>query len=728
MYKSFNTIILRTPAYPYRYGQDFLYSNKKLEIFKNKFVQEAIYIASPVLYRELLKMLAGEIKELEEVNRIEYSLTRYMSRMSTRCTPFGLFAGCSLLSCGENTDIKMNTDIYVRKTRLDMFLLNTIYEELVKIPDFKNKLRYHPNTTLYPIGKKLRYVEYICFGLRKKYQIMEIDRNTYLEKILRLANDGATIRELVQQITDEDISEEDANEYIHELIDNQILMGELNLSVTGDDFLTRLKQLAADAGIEKMQQELKHIESILDEKDVFLQPSIKSYEKVINHLSNFNIQYDEKYLFQVDMMKNLERKELGIDILNEVESGMSFLNKLFPLVNNNQTYLNQFKNEFFNRYEEREIPLLEVLDPELGIGYPPKVNKDISPLVDDIVLPQRKSGPITKSFTSVERMLFKKLTNCVNNNRMEIELTDSDMKDNKVKWNDFSDTIHTMFSIIKKNDREVLLHIHYIHNGGARLLARFAHVDKKLEAFINEISQKEQELSEDILAEFVYSPEKRMGNILFRPHIREYELLYMGSTDLPEEQLIRMDDLYISIRNQELKIRSKRLNRYIVPCLTTAHNYVDNALPAYHFFGDFQNAKNNLGGLFFKWGSLEGEFHFFPRIKYRNIILSLARWDINIKELGKMFQCKIDSELILLVTEWREKKSIPRFTTMPDGDNVLYTDWNSVLSIRSLFGIIKNRSTIKLEEFLFDEVNNPVKMDNNSCLNEFIAVFYKEKR
>lgn len=59
---------------------------------QDKLVLE-VYLASPILYDELCKLPCWIVVSIrKEYNRIGYSIERYLCRMMTRCTPFGLFA------------------------------------------------------------------------------------------------------------------------------------------------------------------------------------------------------------------------------------------------------------------------------------------------------------------------------------------------------------------------------------------------------------------------------------------------------------------------------------------------------------------------------------------------------------------------------------------------------------------------------------------------------------
>jgi hypothetical protein len=415
---------------------------------------------------------------------------------------------------------------------------------------------------------------------------------------------------------------------------------------------------------------------------------------------------------------------LGQDVLDELQSTMIFLNKITPSTDKNT--LSEFKDAFYSRYEGREIPLMAALDPELGLGYPVRNNpNDPSPLVDDLVFPQRKEANtfVQRPFHSI---LHQKAIECITHRKNEIVLTDEDIKNFSVRWDDMPPTIYTMFQILRANPGDILIKLKICSgNSGANLLARFSHTNQAMHSYVKEIIDKEKELiPEAILAEIVHLPESRIGNVLCRPHLRDYEILYIANSDLPKEQLLEISDLLLSVRNGELVIRSKRLQKRIIPRLTTAHNYYNNTLAVYRFLCDMQKP-NGRGGLFFSWGSFEHPFR--PRVRYRNTILSPTSWTFKKKEMEHLFEIKEDKMLLSKIKEWRDNFLLPRSVLMSDSDNELYIDWGNPVDIRSVFDIIKNRPSVNFDEFLF-EPNNAVIRDQkgNPYLNECIVAFYKD--
>ena len=180
-YKVFNKFILRTPIYsfeniPYISIYDRTSFDKTI---RNRKFKEAIYLASPVLYKEMYKLEKGDLDK-KEAEKVINSLNRYSSRLATRCTPFGLFASCSIGNISNRTNIVLG-DIFSRKTRLDMlFLCRLITDIMAKC----SNLRYFVNLSLYKTKQYYRYIEYKQFDYRRLYTISMVKRNRYLDDLL----------------------------------------------------------------------------------------------------------------------------------------------------------------------------------------------------------------------------------------------------------------------------------------------------------------------------------------------------------------------------------------------------------------------------------------------------------------------------------------------------------------------------------------------------------------
>jgi hypothetical protein len=704
----------------------------KEESFKEKIlnpqVQDAIYIASPVLYAELQKYLADAITNNDEKQRIESSLYKYIGRMSSRCTPFGLFAGCSV---GKITDDKTNIILkdFNRHTRLDMFFLCALSQELSKLPDIRENTKYYPNTTLYPSGKKYRYVEYRYKQSRRTHRITSVVRSSYLDVILKMARRGVRKNELLAYLRNEKIDPESASIFIEDLIDSQIIVSEISPMVTGDDFFSQMIRVLEDLNANKMLVlSLKEIQEILSQLDSNQNDNIECYQRIIEKIKEIKIPYEEKFLFQIDMTKSVIEATLEKEIVNELQSTMTFLNKISNRGRNGT--LNQFQQAFYSRYEDKEVPLMEVLDTEIGIGYPVnKASGDVSPLLDNFFTPNKTNQGDSFHTNPFLSILYQKTMKTLKEDKDEIVFCDDDVKGFKANWEDLPPTMYSMFEVIESGPDNLLIQANSFYGTcGANLISRFAHTEEDIAQFVNEIAAKEQELMPDVLmAEIAHLPDSRIGNVIFRPHIRDYELLYLANSDLPENQHIYMSDLYLSVRKGRICLRSKKLGKEIVPRLTNAHNYRSNSMPVYLFLCDMQ-MQNVRSGLSFYWGYLNNELSFLPRVRYKNTILSLATWKFKTAEMKHLFALQDDNQLLIETKEWREKHSLPLKMLLSDGDNELLVDWENVRSIRALFSTIKKRDMITLTEYLYKPKNSVVRDENgNPYPNECIVAFYKNQ-
>ena len=722
MYKPFSSFVFRSPLLSFDRFQMTLKDKDSLLKEMHPHILEAIYIASPVLYKELKKVIEGGVENKDARERVLLSTERYIGRMSTRCTPFGLFAGCGIGKIGADTNISAN-DSYGRVTRLDMSYLSALYDAVVKIPMVKEHIKYFPNNSLYRIGRKYRYVESLSAKTTKKYQISEVAYSEYLSELLKSAESGRRISELVAILMNKGFPEEDATDFINELITSQLIVAELNQSVTGDDLFTRIIHLleAIDCDEWPLLSQLKKIKELLEQMDSGIEP-LESYGQIIGIIDELKVPYEENHLFQVDLIKDTKEASLSLDIVEEIRSAIGLLNKIASPVNNGM--LDQFRQDFYKRYEERQIPLMEALDPEIGLGYPTGNNASVpAPLVDNFTLP--RSYAKTANFQS---NLFRKML-CVNQNCKEIELSEKDLKGFNTSWSNLPPTIYSIFNVVRANPDDFLIKIKSCGGScGANLIGRFAHTRQEITEFVKEITDKEQELMPDvILAEIVHTPAARVGNILFRPHIRNYELLYMSDSDMPKEQIIHLSDLMVSVRRNRIILHSKRLNKEIVPRLTTAHNYHNGTMPVYRFLCDLQS-QHQRNALYFNWGHpFEQQFSFLPRVRYKRTILSSAIWLVEIDEIRRFFQIEKDELLTDSIKKWRDDRFMPQYVLLPDRDNELFVDWESALSVRSLFSMIKNRQQLRFTEFLFEPEHAMIKSKNGIFTNECIVAFYQDK-
>jgi thiopeptide-type bacteriocin biosynthesis protein len=232
---------------------------------------------------------------------------------------------------------------------------------------------------------------------------------------------------------------------------------------------------------------------------------------------------------------------------------------------------------------------------------------------------------------------------------------------------------------------------------GARLLGRFCDADPQLLHFVRaHLRAEEARDSDAIFAEIVHLPEGRLGNILYRPVLRDYEIPYLGGSGISEDRQIPVTDLRVSVSRRQIVLRSARLGRRIVPRLTSAHNFRYLGLPLYRFLCELQRQEISIF-LGWDWGPLASA-PFLPRVASGRLVLSPARWVVPESELKPLGQSQ-GAKRFAAVQAWRAKRRLPRWVLLAEADNLLPVDLSNVLSVESFVHLIKDRKMVRLTEF-----------------------------
>ncbi|WP_299885420.1 lantibiotic dehydratase family protein [uncultured Lacinutrix sp.] len=737
-YKSFTNYILRTPLFSFS-SYKLLTSNQIIgdddfiNLFNNPVINEALFLASPSFYEEIKRWLNGEIEDKKKVEKLKFSILKYITRMSSRCTPFGLFAGCAVGSFGENTKIEVDgANKNERHTRLDMNYLVSLSQDLVKNDTIRAQLLFTPNSSIYNIGNQLRYIEYKYFNSKRQHQIVAVDDSEYLNAVLKKASEGAKLEDLAKILVNDDISIEEAKEFIDELVYSQLLISELEPAVSGPEFLDQIYSVL---------KKLDNIDDILitlqkaDEKLSIIDKTIgnnpKDYIKLSEFLEQLKTTFDLKFLFQSDLVLNCNENTINKEIIEDIKKGLTLFNKI--TIPPQTTLLSKFKDAFYERYEEREVMLSNALDVEIGIGYKQGQNSgDVNPLVDDLIIPGKTSKHNVSDikWSSINALFQKLLIKALKEDAYTITLDANDFKDLDVNWNDLPDTFSSMVELIIENGKEKIKISSAGGSSAANLLGRFCHGDEKLHNYTQKIIDTETKINNNkLLAEIAHLPESRVGNILMRPDLREYEIPYLAKSIKPKAQQLPIDDLMLSVKNNRtLYLRSKKHNKEVRPHLTNAHNYSGNAsLPIYHFLSDLQT-QNIRGGIALNLGPFASDYEFLPRIEYLNLILHDATWNLkktHIEPLQKTINS--DKDLLLAIQTLRDTLKIPQFVMLADGDNELLINFDNITSVKMLLNTVNKRSSFKLTEFLFSNEGIVTKKEEYYT-NQVIVSFYNAQK
>lgn len=718
-------VIVRSPLFPTHEG------------FREDQFLEALYLSSPVLYEEYLKYRRGELSDPKDIRKMEVSLYKYRLRSSRRCTPFGLFAGLGIGQFGEQNRVTVaNTpEALSRKTRLDMNVVCSLAQELEKHPALRPWLRYHPNSSLYRIGNSYRYVEYYYIENRRIHKINKVDHSEYLEFLLEAAKKKMTRQDMIDLLVSDDISAAEAGEFIEELIGAQLLVSQLEPTVSGTDFfdvlVAQLREIHTqhpDPAIGGIISLLEDVGNALKQLDQQVFNTMDAYRQILNRLRELMPDLAETNLFQTDLYKRSENLPaiINTEIQSQLKQVIQFLDRIKPA--EQITAMQDFIRQFADRYEDQEVPLLIAIDKETGIGYPDKDNSGINLLIEDVFAKAPASGTDIR-WTHVETCLLRLLERATQHSQRIVEIKDSDFPGIDFTGSSFAPSLPVMFNVL---DAEKNIIVFNLAGGSSaiNLLGRFAGGDDRLLDITREIARhEEQQLPGKILAEIIHLPESRTGNILARPVFRTYEIPYLAQPAVDAEHQLPADDLTVCIRDNRIILRSRRLNKEIIPRLGNAHNYRFGSLPLYHFLCDLQFQYIGRSMLSFQWGTLENQFTFLPRAVYRNTILSPARWYIRKPDIEKLLEKNLsDAQKLQRFEELRQRLRLDEQFMAAEGDNELYIDTRDPIAVFAFLDMIRGKNEMIMEECLFGDGGQALVTDTEGrpYTNECIALLLHE--
>lgn len=665
-----------------------------LEAVSRPGIREALFIASPHL-EDAVDVWVQQ-PDTDHGRGIERALVRYFVRMAGRATPFGLCAGSCAGTVGDETRLALaKQSKRARHTRLGMDYLFALTQALQRDPVLREALKYCPNSTLHNAAGRVRYVESRLKENECSYHLVATRETEQLSAVLKCAAKGAGFKSLVQALEGE-ITRDEANAYIAELITNGILVPDNVLSVTGREpvysLMDTLREHPATAGI---AEKLDEICLRLSEMDVEDQPVAPArYRELADELKSLPATVKLEQLFQVDMIPKASHATLGAKVATEIMRAVRLLHGIAKPRNEEIT---SFRNAFLQRFEGREVMLLEALDEESGVPFG-TAHEATARLAGFPVSPIDETVP----WGVRERLLLRKLSDALESSSHEIELTTADFEKMATNPPPLPDAFSVAAAIAAASEAAIsagdyrLLIDGVMGPSGARLLGRFCYADAELRQHVERHLRAEEELQPDaIFAEIVYLPEGHFGNVVCRPSLRAYEIPYLGSAGVSLPKQIATADLMLSVVDGRFLLRSACLGREIVPRTTAAYNPRISSLGVYQFLCALQGQRV-ASNLSWDWGALR-DAPFLPRITTGRLVLCRAQWHLAKADIKQLVE-KDDVSLYKAIQSWRAEKRLPRWIALFEEDNLLPIDLDNILSIETLAHLIRNREEARVIE------------------------------
>jgi thiopeptide-type bacteriocin biosynthesis protein len=647
MLEPFDFFIVRTPLLSFKDGLDLIKRRNYSDLFKTSpdeinevasLVHQALRLSSPEFYARCLKNFD---------KKKEATLIRYLLRMSTRATPFGIYAGYTIGTKGLNTELIFEAyDKWPVRSKVDgSYVLKSLQQEVSATTGVMSL-----NPTLWVKENELTI-------LSRKYNE---DYVTTDVNQIRFKTNQSGIEKLSALNNNRKIKTKKDSKYVDELVKHRIIVPHLDYKgyLSGHDHTSW---------------------------DTFY----------LNDKMPSKVLETQTYII---LNKSAQFCTLSEQTLNQVARGVELLHKLFECqiwVDQKKSDLGKFCESMELKYPGHELPLIEALDPAFGV-------------MDQLDKGRPGTEPTNRDFSALERYFQNRiLTQCL---RMEEwALTASELKEIEAL-----DKIHmyrsarlpSSVSAFTEMLADGKIHLKtVIGSPSTQAFSRLAAGDSSFESKLQEMSDWDKKQNENIIfAEIIDWPQdSAIANLNSRKILTEYVIpIEFPVADRPIEKQIFISDILISVCYGKIRLRSRKLDKEIVPIMSTAYNLVNQLNPFLKFLAGIAS-QDNFKYFGWKWGKLR-ELPYLPRIRYKNIILSPRAWKLSLESVK---QVRLAKNKVDCFREILKLQGIPdKFYLVHNSDQRLYVDTNIDIILESFFGALFKAAEMKnfyLEEVLTED-------------------------
>ncbi|QUI21681.1 lantibiotic dehydratase [Vallitalea pronyensis] len=686
IFRVLDFFILRTPILPIDVFEQELtaFKGSILEVLQkqmqNPVIREAIAVSSISLLDALTHLSVDSPKRKRE--QVTKAFLRYLIRMSTRPTPFGLFSGVTYGEYGDAYRVTLKSSAYHKKrTRPDMDWIFKIIAQLEGDPKIISQLSVLGNTMAYEVGNRT-YIPYLTHlghvresGAHFEMESTSVRTTSAVKEALNLAKTPQTFHALVSRLYDDypDTSHEQINQFVYQLFQQELIMSNLRPPLLDSNPLQYLlERMASLQGVEELKSQLEEISQMIKRYDEMeLGEGEGLYRQLIHKMQQVA---DCKNYVQVDLRVQTDDVMLPTSVKKEVEKVAGVLWRMSPH-QLGLSHMQGYRHDFINTYGmAREVPLLTLLNEDIGLGapatyeYPPSKREMTQ---DNRAFQQRKHYLLSQWLTQV--LLRGEQELVLDEDKIAaIEETVDDRHAPRSFELFFSLTADSK-EAVEAGDYQLLTGATALSYGAGRSIGRFTDMmDSEFTAHLKEIDTLEQKLCDDvILAEIVYLPiEGRAANVVLTYDNRHYQIVMGTTSSKASEQTISLDDLVVGVDEQGFYLRSLKHNKEVI----AVSNHMFNASRSpncYRFIRELsQERQRNIEQ--FHWGELN-TLPFLPRIRYGRCVLSAARWMLNEETLEYKVNMSQEEWTNKFQTYRREWK-LPRYVYLTQTDNRLLLD------------------------------------------------------
>lgn len=506
---------------------------------------------------------AGDLHALPE--RTRHTIWKYSNRARYRCVPYGGFAGVGIFdlrgSRGTELVVSASPELH---SYTDWSAIGH-YDPPVEL----DSQQLFANTSWYETLGGIRYLTRSKDG----YELCDTISDELALEILKGCSLPVTLSALHQRIACK-IPLEELRELVIEMIDLQLLFTSAHSHIIGRDYWQQTSYRPAEGSQQYQISTRAYLSGSLP-KGLF-----QHVPELVRRLSDMVTPYQSK-----------------------------------PL--------NDFVAAFRRKFEGRQIPLMQALDPEMGIGY---AGLESSAAEDDLIAALAGKRQADEEKASHAETFLKQTLSTSGLQVIRLEELEAGDKP-ATQPLPLPNTTTLMCSLA---GGQLVIDMF----GGATATAingRFSLASEQILQHCRSMCQVEADANPDVLFfDIGYQVGSRIDNVNRRRQLYRYSLSILNY-DTSSEPL-GLNDIMVSLSGDTVLLWSRKHRKRLIPRMASAYNSSKSDLPVFRFLSDVQHQgiqsflQLNLSGL------IKG-FKHQPRVVFKNIIVSAGKWCFKKQEL-----------------------------------------------------------------------------------------------
>jgi thiopeptide-type bacteriocin biosynthesis protein len=696
-------------------------------------LHHALLVAAPEFLSLLTSDHAPEPTSAKR-ERVDAAASRYGARVAFRTTPFGLFAGYSLGTVGPETHLHVGPRESIRHhCRLDAEIVERISSMLMLDDRLLLAAPLMRNSTLHRRGTRWRFLErHTEGGADYRFFLSSIARTPIVDALLDRAATLRPATELAAYLAAQGLPLWAANQYVIAFVRAQVFVSGLVPTPLGPDSLRALRdtvhRYAPDhPWASRLELLVAEIEAINRSRPEHLDAA---YARVTSMLDEAHVEHVPGRTLHVDCYRQQDAPVLSRRLAEELRDAATAL-AAFATPTSRQTFGASFRDAFYWRFGDRDVPLLQLFDPETGVGA------DLLDCLDDGALPAGSAIAALEEdahsrYARPQSFLLREASRVAAEGGAEIVLSSdvvAELSDRRHLQLPPSFTVMASVSRVTREqsaDREVA-HLRCVVGGSpAALYGRFLEGDPTLRAHVGMLLDRERPSYDDpIFADVSFTQGPRTSNVNRRPLVGDFELPVIGPSQGDDSRVIQLVDLYVRYDNGRLTLWSERLGRPVIPRLASMRRVETGRDLALYMFLLSLQAQDAIefAGPKALWGEAWTSMSWLPRVRFRNVVLARQTWLLRASDVPGLLRDGAERRLAELLV----RRRIPSAVLLTNGDQEIPLHLDSAASVQTVLSTLRSASLARLQEPLTNGYQTAAFGDDGTYANEIVQSFILDR-